>query len=97
MNDVERWLVDKEKEKQERTSVKDSSSQEDGHQELHDVRDEIAELQGRVRELGREMAKLATSTSNLSSGPKSQMASVIHAAGPSTSSVLVQQHTGSSI
>ncbi len=97
MNDVERWLVDKEKEKQETTSVKESSSQEDVHQELHDVRDEIAELQGRVGELGREMAKLATSTSNLSSGPTSQMASVIHAAGPSTSSVLVQQHTGSSI
>ena len=97
MNDVERWLVDKEKEKQETTSVNDSSPQEDGHQELHEVRDEIAELQGRVGELGREMAKLATSTSNLSSGPKSQMASVIHAAGPSTSSVLVQQHTGSSI
>jgi hypothetical protein len=43
------------------------SSQEDGHQELHDVRDEIAELQGRVGELGCEMAKLATATSNLSS------------------------------
>lgn len=97
MNDVERWLVDKEKEKQETSSVKGLPSQEGVHQELHNVRDEIAELQGRVGELGREMAKLATSSSNLSSGPKSQIASVIHASGPSISSVLVQQHTGSSV
>jgi len=65
LNDVERWLLDKEKEKQETTFVKDSLSQEDGHQELHDVRNKIAELQGRVGELGREMAKLATATSTL--------------------------------
>jgi len=93
MNDVERWLVDKEKEKQETSSVKETPKEN----ELQDMREEVAELQGRVGELGREMAKLATSASNLSSGPKPQIASVIHGAAPSTSSVLVQQHSGSSI
>ena len=93
MNDVERWLVDKEKEKQETGSVKETLK----HHDLQDMREEIAELQGRVGEIGREMAKLATSASNLSSGPKPQIASVVHGAAPSTSSVLVQQHTGSSI
>jgi hypothetical protein len=96
MNDVERWLVDKEKEKQETASVKETPKDDMQH-DLHDMREEIAELQGRVGELGREMAKLATSASNLSSGPKPQIASVVHNAALPTSSVLVQQHTGSSV
>jgi len=96
MNDVERWLVDKEKEKKETSSVKETPK-ENEQTDLQDMREEIAELQGRVGELGREMAKLATSASNLSSGPKPQIASVVHGAAPSTSSVLVQQHSGSSI
>ena len=94
MNDVERWLVDKEKEKQDTSSVRDPSN--DAQFEMQEMREEIAEVQGRVGELGREMARMATSASNLSSGPKSQVASVFHAAVPSTSSILVQQHTGPS-
>lgn len=92
MNDVERWLVDKEKEKAEAKEAK----QPDTHQELQEMREEMSELQGRFGELGREMAKLATAPSNLSSGPKAQYTSVVP---PSynTSSVLVQNHTGSSI
>ena len=98
MNDVERWLVDKEKDK-ETSSTKEKekeSPSEDVHHELQDIREEVSELQGRVGELGREMAKLATAPSNLSSGPKQQVAAVSPAI-PTTTSVLVQQHTGSSI
>lgn len=94
MNDVERWLVDKEKEKQETASVKGTAG-EDVHPHLQDMREEITELQGRVGLLGREMAKLATSTTNLSSGPKAMVASIVHGIDH-TSSVLVQEHTGSS-
>ncbi|KAF9531111.1 hypothetical protein CPB83DRAFT_726857, partial [Crepidotus variabilis] len=91
MNDVERWLVDKEKEKdkQDTGSVNASSSNEAVTQDLHEIREEMSELQGRVGELGREMAKLATSPSNLSSGPKTQTVAVSHVAAPSTNSVLV--------
>ncbi|KAF8801246.1 hypothetical protein BYT27DRAFT_7038510, partial [Phlegmacium glaucopus] len=91
MNDVERWLVDKEKEK-EVASLKEETK-EIPLQELQEIREEVLELQGRVGELGREMAKLATIPSNLSSAPKSQVTSV--SIGPQTiSSVIVQQNTG---
>ena len=97
MNDVERWLVDKEKAKEETTSVKNSPKEqtlkEDNRYDLQEMREEIVELQGRVGMLGREMAKLA---SNLS-GPKSQVASVTNNVAPSTSSVVLQQHSGSSL
>ncbi|EAU83792.2 hypothetical protein CC1G_07527 [Coprinopsis cinerea okayama7 len=76
MNDVERWLVDKEKEKEkEKANTPNNQSQPDNaafKEEMNEIRDEISELQGRVGELGREMAKMATAPSNLSSGPKSQ-------------------------
>jgi len=75
MNDVERWLVEKEGQKEE--SAQNSSG--GVQQEIGELREEISELQGRVGELGREMAKLATAPSNLSSGPKSQVASINHA------------------
>ena len=92
MNDVERWLVDKEKQKGEAVSVKEETK-ENPLQELQEIRDEVSELQGRVGELGREMAKIATAPSNLSSGPKSQVTSVSMA--PQTvSSIIVQQNTG---
>ena len=92
MNVVERWLIDKEKEKEEAASMKEETN-EVPLQELKEIREEVSELQGRVGELGREMAKLATAPSNLSSGPKSQVASV--SIGPQTiSSVIVQQDSG---
>jgi len=66
MSDVERWLVDKEKEKEK-------ASPAGGDPVLvQDIKDGMTELQGRVTELGREMARLATSPSNLSSGPTSR-------------------------
>ncbi|KAF5339133.1 hypothetical protein D9611_011119 [Ephemerocybe angulata] len=75
MNDVERWLVEKENLKDEDKSNSSKAPQESlpaVGQELTEIRDEISELQGRVGELGREMAKMATAPSNLSSGPKTQ-------------------------
>ena len=86
MNNVERWLVDKEKERVEDASIKK------GIPELQEIRDEVSELQGRVGELGREMANLATVPSNLASGPKNQVTSVSIA--PQTNSSVIVQNTG---
>ncbi|KAF8622384.1 hypothetical protein AX15_007038 [Amanita polypyramis BW_CC] len=86
MNDVERWLVEKEKEK-EGKSQKDSSPISTGHElsavpsashDLNEIREELAELQGRVGVLGREMARMGTRyspTSASSSLPPSRMGS----------------------
>ena len=93
MNDVERWLVDKEKVKEETASMNKEETKEFPSQELQEIREEVLELQGQVGELGREMAKLAIAPSNLSSGPKSQLTSV-YIGPPTVSSVIVQQNTG---
>ncbi|TFY63090.1 hypothetical protein EVG20_g6463 [Dentipellis fragilis] len=87
MSDVERWLVEKEKEKEDMLSQKE----EDDHDEpdenaINEMRNEIMELQGRIGELGREMAKLATAPANLSSGPSRSPAPVSSA--PQTNSVI---------
>lgn len=90
MNNVERWLADKEKDKEEEASMKEESK-EISLQELQEIREEVSELQDRFGELGREMAKLATAPSNLSNGPKSQVTST----STSTSTdqtVVVQQN-----
>lgn len=94
MNDVERWLVDKEKANTDTASTRGEQPQ--AQQELQEMREEVSELQGRVGELGREMAKLATAPANLSSAPRAQYTSVV-APAQMTSSVLVQNNTGSSI
>lgn len=91
MNNVERWLADKERDKEDEASMKEENK-EISLQELQEIREEVSELQGRFGELGREMAKLATSPSNLSNGPKSETISASTA--PQTiSSVVVQQNT----
>ncbi|KAJ7638916.1 hypothetical protein FB45DRAFT_904258 [Roridomyces roridus] len=72
MGDVERWLVDKENEKEQ--SIQEASvghkeasvSKEDGEEAISEIREGLQELQSRVSSLGREMAKLATAPSNLS-------------------------------
>jgi hypothetical protein len=89
MSDVERWLVDKEKEKEAATQSGAENSDDQPSpaalgKEVFEIRDEIAELQGRVGELGREMAKLVTAPGNLSSGPSRLPAQVTHV--PQTSS-----------
>ena len=83
MDDVERWLVEKEREKDANgeTGV--------GENVLSEVREEMAELQGRIGELGREMAKMVTAPGNLTSGPSRSPATVGRA--PSTSSSIAVQ------
>ncbi|THH17770.1 hypothetical protein EW146_g3111 [Bondarzewia mesenterica] len=82
MSDVERWLVDKEKEKEEYAQT----APENASQAVSEMQEEIIEVQGRIGELGREMAKLATAPANLSSGPSRSPPSVSSA--PPTSSVI---------
>jgi hypothetical protein len=78
MGDVERWLVDKEKEKEATTEVDEGSDRTRTlAREMSEIREDISEVQGRVGELGREMAKLATSPANLSSGPSVQQTRVV--------------------
>ena len=103
MNDIERWLVDKggekekEKEKEsESESLRHASSTDNVKDEIHDPRDEVVELQGRLGELGREMAKIATAPSNLSAGPTTQSATV-SVAPHTTSSIVTHSHPTSSI
>lgn len=66
MNDVERWLVEKEKEKEKDGQKEITPSKAEGQStttpepshELGEIKEELAELQGRVIELGREMARM---------------------------------------
>ena len=105
MNDVERWLVDKEAEKEkekekeeesESESLRHAGSTDNVKDEIHDLRDKVIELQGRLRELGREMAKIATAPSNLSAGSKTQSAAV-SVAPQTASSIVTHSHPSSSI
>ncbi|KAG5635379.1 hypothetical protein H0H81_011470 [Sphagnurus paluster] len=89
MSDVERWLVDKEKEKDSEKGKGAPLSAVAN--DLQDMKDSLSELQGRVGELGREMAKLATSPSNLSSGPSRQPGPISIA--PHTASTMVVHDT----
>ena len=43
---------------------------------IRDLLDEVIELQGRLGELGREMAKIAMAPNNLSGGSKTQSTAV---------------------
>ena len=93
MDDVERWLVEKEKEKEPRSQQRSQQSPAalDLSQDISDIREEMTELQGRMSEIGREMAKLATSPSNLSNAPS--RSHVIHKA--SFSEIAVRSMTTS--
>lgn len=93
MNDVERWLVDKEGDREQKE--KSPTSPTTVNSNMNDIRDEISELQGRVGELGREMAKLATAPSNPSSGP-SRHSSAIDSSHPINSTVATAYHHTSS-
>ncbi|KAL1948557.1 hypothetical protein VTO73DRAFT_12632 [Trametes versicolor] len=87
MDDVERWLVEKEREKDDSHPTNGNSSASDAA--VNELREEMAELQGRIGELGREMAKMATAPGNLSSGPSRSAAGIGRA--PSTSSSVAVQ------
>ncbi|KAF8903003.1 hypothetical protein CPB85DRAFT_1320810 [Mucidula mucida] len=92
MSDVERWLVDKEKEKEdEQVSIHEKEKDtHDSAKDVQEIREELSEMQSRVGELGREMAKIATAPANLSSGPTRQSAEII--APQLTSSTMVTPH-----
>ncbi|KAF8195785.1 hypothetical protein K438DRAFT_1826514 [Mycena galopus ATCC 62051] len=86
MGDVERWLVDKENEKEARQSKEEPShNREDGGEALLEMREGLQELESRVSALGREMAKLATTPSNLSQPTQARYTAEI-TAGPLTPS-----------
>ena len=80
MNDVERWLVEKEREKEAESTFHDSKSERTVsgaiNHDIHEIREDVVELQGRVGELGREIATLATAPANLSSGPSRPSAQI---------------------
>lgn len=93
MDDVERWLVEKEAEKDnEQPKEKDPEPlvvpQQTGDPSatlaLQELREELAEVQGRIGELGREMARMVSSPGNLASAPSRNGAAIGRA--PSTSS-----------
>ncbi|KAH9928013.1 uncharacterized protein BXZ73DRAFT_48535 [Epithele typhae] len=83
MDDVERWLVEKERDKED-----GHGANGDAGGALGEIREEMAELQGRIGELGREMAKMVISPGNLSSGPGRN---TTLARAPSTSSSIAVQ------
>ncbi|KAH9848525.1 hypothetical protein C2E23DRAFT_763498, partial [Lenzites betulinus] len=88
MDDVERWLVEKEREKED-PHAPNGGANGISDRALSDIREEMAELQGRIGELGREMAKIVTAPNNLSSGPSRSPAAIGRA--PSTSSSVAVQ------
>ncbi|KAI0089430.1 hypothetical protein BDY19DRAFT_1088516 [Irpex rosettiformis] len=101
MDDVERWLVEKEKDKE---GAMHSCAVVNTHRTgeppntdaaIAELRDELAEVQGRIGELGREMAKMVTSPANLSSGPSRPSTSINRA--PSTSSSIAVRSMSSSM
>ena len=95
MDDVERWLVEKEKEKeaQGQHPGQQSHASSEVSQDISDIREEMTELQGRMSEIGREMAKLATSPSHLSNGPS--RSHPVHRAQSSTSEIALRSMTTS--
>ncbi|CAK5275531.1 unnamed protein product [Mycena citricolor] len=89
MGDVERWLVEKENEKEQQSlhenSAKKAKDDEDGEAGLTEIREGLHELQSRVTSLGREMAKLATAPANLSQATQARYPSEL-SVGPTTPS-----------
>ncbi|KAF8265667.1 hypothetical protein EI94DRAFT_1685323 [Lactarius quietus] len=95
MSDVERWLVDKENEKENTVSKVDESSALEGS--VNEMRDELMEMQGRIGELGREVAKLVTAPAILSSTPSRVSAQAVSTAPQTNSSFAIHAQTSSSI
>ncbi|KAI0791505.1 hypothetical protein BC629DRAFT_1582009 [Irpex lacteus] len=101
MDDVEKWLVEKEQEKEQAASgagaINTHRTGEPPNTDaaISELRDELAEVQGRIGELGREMAKMVTSPGNLSSGPSRPPLAVNRA--PSTSSSIAVRSMSNSI
>ncbi|KIP10788.1 hypothetical protein PHLGIDRAFT_84460 [Phlebiopsis gigantea 11061_1 CR5-6] len=100
MDDVERWLVEKEKDKDKQSQSSGIIKHQTGEPAtmeaaIHELRDELAEVQGRIGELGREMAKMITAPNNLNSGPSRSSASIGRA--PSTNSSIAVRSISSQV
>ena len=95
MSDVERWLVDRESEKENTVSKVDESGALEGT--VGEMRDELMEMQGRIGELGREVAKLVTAPAILSSMPSRVSAQAVSTAPQTNSSFAIHAQTSSSI
>ena len=95
MSDVERWLVDKEGEKDKTVSKVDESGALEGS--VNEMRDELMEMQGRIGELGREVARLVTTPAVLSSPPSRVSAQAVSTAPQTNSSFAIHAQTSSSI
>jgi hypothetical protein len=100
MDDVERWLVEKEKEKDGQGGSSALKRQQTGEPAtleaaVSELRDELAEVQGRIGELGREMAKMVTAPGNLSSGPSRGSAAI--GRSPSASSSIALRAMSSTV
>ena len=98
MGDVERWLVDKENERTKDTKDKEhDKANEEGEvtrpweADMGMIRDDITELQGRISELGREMARFATSPAVLSNNRAAHDSPELRSAPP-TESMIVSTH-----
>ena len=99
MGDVERWLVEKENERggdngEDTLNVNGSSPLEGT---VTEMRDELMEVQGRIGELGREMAKFATSPGILSTMPSRVSAQAVSTAPQTNSSFAIHAQTSSAI
>ena len=98
MGDVERWLVDKESERAKEKEPEKADEQEPvthpSETDLGTIRDDITELQGRISELGREMARFATSPAVLSTNHAAHDSPELRSA-PVTESIIVSTHESS--
>lgn len=100
MGDVERWLVEKENEKEgqdEDATTTNGSSSSALEGTVNDMRDELMEMQGRIGELGREVAKFVTSPAVLSTMPSRVSAQAVSTAPQTNSSFAIHAQTSSSI
>jgi hypothetical protein len=95
MGDVERWLVDKENQcSQQKTSPNNDKPSPDSA--LASIRGDVTELQSRMSELGREMARLAVLPAILSSNTAIRGSPVMSAAPPTESYIVSPHESGSS-
>ncbi|OAX37895.1 hypothetical protein K503DRAFT_719084 [Rhizopogon vinicolor AM-OR11-026] len=93
MGDVERWLVDKENHRSKETGAS-SNYKHSPESELAAIRGDVTELQSRMSELGREMARLATAPAILSSNTAIRGSPVMNTAPPTESSIVSPHQSG---
>ncbi|KAH9034363.1 hypothetical protein EDB83DRAFT_2678127 [Lactarius deliciosus] len=93
---LEKWTVGHVRALEERMISKvDESGALEGS--VNEMRDELMEMQGRIGELGREVAKLVTTPAVLSSAPSRVSAQAVSTAPQTNSSFAIHAQTSSSI